>query len=82
MGTARFERVEEDVTKVVDGVNILRTHFGKVLGLPKPDPNLQKLYIVPAEVAEKAKNYRVDLLVAKEPFTWEGGVFYKQLVNY
>jgi len=63
----------------IDMTIIYRREYSKVEGLPYPDPNFQKLYIVSKEVAEAAQP-RFDLLVAEGPEI-SNGVSYYKLVN-
>lgn len=79
-GLARVEITLEPV--VSDSrFSIFRKAFGTVKNLPEPDPNNKKSYIVTKEVAEAVRNFRFDLLVPEEPFTYEGATFYKKLIN-
>jgi len=55
------------------------TRSSKVRGLPAPDLNLEKIYIVNADVAEAIGHTRRDLIVPTEPFQYEGATFYKVL---
>lgn len=48
----------------------------KVKGLPSPDFNLQKQYIVSREVAEVFGSARKDLLIPENPIPYEGALFY------
>jgi hypothetical protein len=79
-GNARCE-IEKTTDIEVGRIQIYRKTFGKVRGLPNPDLNHQKLYIVSREVAEAIGNTRYDLLVPEDPFPYEGVTFYKTLVN-
>jgi hypothetical protein len=81
VGKARFERVEMDEFIKIDGVPIIHKDFGKVLGLPKPDPNREKYYLVPMDIAQRIKNHRFDLLVAEDEFYWEGTMFFKTVIS-
>lgn len=47
-----------------------------VRGLPKPDRNLEKYYIVSKEVGEWFGDSRRDLLIAENPIAYEGAMFY------
>jgi hypothetical protein len=64
----------------VDMITIYKKEYGRVEGLPDPDRNLQKLYIVTRDVAEAA-GPRFDLLVPEELVTNQGYTYYKYLVN-
>ena len=75
-GHAKCEGVQIKQKIAIDMVAIYRTEYGRVTGLPSPDPSHQKLYIVTEDVA-KAAGPRFDLLVPKEPFTYEGSTIYK-----
>jgi hypothetical protein len=81
-GNAHFDEIAVTPLKNVDGIFIYSQKLGNVRGLPSPDRNQEKFYIVPKEIAEYLKKVRFDLLVAEEPFIWEGGTFYKRLANY
>lgn len=80
-GRAHFESIEVNQIKSIDLVPIYGLKPGKIRGLPSPDWNHEKLYIVPKEIAEHVRKVRFDLLVVEESFTWEGGTFYKKLVQ-
>ena len=61
-----------------------RNEVTKVCGLPSPDWNLIKFYIVTREVAEMFGPGRKDLLVPEEPFVHGGATYYRKLskINY
>jgi hypothetical protein len=80
-GKAHFVSIEANQIKNIEGVAIFQLKMGKVIGLPTPDWNQEKLYIVPKEIAEYNKNTRFDLLVVEDGFNWEGATFYKKLVQ-
>ncbi|MET3978991.1 hypothetical protein ABIB62_001560 [Mucilaginibacter sp. UYP25] len=82
VGKARFDSVQFEQVSKVGGAPIFIKKIGKVLGLPKPDPNHEKYYVVPSEVAERAKIYRFDLLTVEDSFSYEGAIFYRKIVNY
>lgn len=76
-----FAQCEVQTTQkvVIDMVPVYRKEYGNVKGLPAPDPNRQKLYVVSKDVAEAA-GPRFDLLIYEDPQTYNGSTFYK-LVN-
>ena len=63
----------------VDMMTVYRKEYGRVINLPRPDPNFEKLYIVNKDVAVAAQP-RFDLLVSEIPQTDER-VSYHRLVN-
>lgn len=83
-GFARLEKAVELKLEAQVGIGripIYKKGYSKVRGLPSPDLNLEKLYIVSKEVAEAAGNTRFDLLVGEEPFNEHGAICYKHLIN-
>jgi hypothetical protein len=78
-GNARCE--VDDKEKLTVGRTPIYTRSSKVRGLPQPDPNLEKIYIVSRDVAEAVGNTRFDLVVPVEPFQFEGATFYKKLIE-
>lgn len=59
---------------------VYRRQLGQVIGLPTPDANLEKYYIVTKDVAEAVGNSRMDLLLADEPVNLKGKTYYKKLI--
>lgn len=67
--------------KVEDGVPIVSRKYGAIHGLPEPDENLAKLYIVNEYVAEAVRSSRFDILVPDGKIQTQDGPVYKTLVN-
>jgi len=78
MGNAHCD-IENKQKILIGRTPIYETHYGRVNGLLGPDPNLEKMYIVNADVAEAFGGTRRDLIVPTEPFQYEGATFYKVL---
>jgi hypothetical protein len=74
--------VDEDLhlLRVVDGIPVNRRRFGYVKGLPEPDVDQNKLYIVDQNVADAVGATRLDLLLAAEPIDEAAGK-YRSLLN-
>ena len=66
---------------IIGRTPIYNKDLGKVRGLPAPDLNLEKMYIVTADVAEAIGHTRKDLIVPANPFHYEGATFYKLLLR-
>jgi hypothetical protein len=81
VGNARFENVAHEKISTIDGLEIFETVYGRIVDLPKPDPNLEQLYIVNYDIAVRAKSSRFDLLVAIEPIIYNATTFFQKLVN-
>ncbi|RFZ81155.1 hypothetical protein DYU05_20575 [Mucilaginibacter terrenus] len=80
-GRARMEIDGTDFKQTVDGVPIYKVNHKRIKGLPEPDPNNERFYIISKEVASYISKRRYDLLVAEEPFQWAGDTFYRRLVS-
>lgn len=63
------------------GIPIYVRVYGQVKGLPQPDENGEKLYIVDEEVAEAVKDSRFDILVAGDAISTDTGKFYRSLIE-
>lgn len=74
-------QVQKIKQKTFNLIPIYYKSYGRVTGLPSPQPDLQKLYIVNKDVAEAAANTRFDLLVVEDPIEWGDKTFYKSLVE-
>jgi hypothetical protein len=79
-GNARLENITYIKEGIVDLIPYYRKETGRVRGLPTPDINYQKLYIVSRDVAEAFGSTRFDLLVPEEPVKREGTTYYKKLI--
>lgn len=66
--------------RIVDGVRICSKKFGKVHGIPQPNENLEKCYIVTEDVANAIRDHRFDILVANGLVNEENH-YYKSLLQ-
>ena len=75
--------VEEDLrlVRTIDGIHVNRKRFGYVKGLPEPDVDQSKLYIVDHHVAEAAAATRLDLLIPSDPVQEGEANRYRSLLN-
>lgn len=77
-GNARVDRERKKSTSA-GRVAIYDIKYSRVEGLPEPDLNLEKLYIVTKEVAEAFGISRKDLLIAEDPIKEGGMIYYRKL---
>lgn len=66
--------------KRIGGVPIHSKSYGPVKGLPLPDDNMEKIYIVNEQVAEAVRDSRFDVVIPEGVVHTVDGNFYKQLI--
>jgi len=80
MGNPKYE-FQTSIKLETDGlIPIYKKEYGRVIGLPYPDLNKEKYYIVNEDIIEAVGKTRSDLVVPSEPFLYQGATYYKTLI--
>ncbi len=74
-------KVEKNIKQITQSgrIPVYEIVYDRVEGLPDPDPNYEKMYIVNKDVANSVGYRRKDLLVAENPMSHNGTIFYRKL---